>query len=628
MKPKLYLAKSQGVYMKSRFTLNLQTVILFYSNLRFMKKTILTACFAFIAATCTQAQYFQKLYSDNSSGYNGMTTKGIGGAGHVVGGINQVGSPANPDVGLMVVRTDPDGAFTTPFDFNNTYVLMTGGGSIVNFNCGKVLEFAGSTGFAAMGSFNYKDPSSPTGFRYALAYIQLDPSGNVLALKQYDVPSTSTYSLTIASICESKVTPNEFFATAHFVESNEASHVLVLRINLSGAMIWGKMYDFPTTRQSFETPYDIIESPYGNHEIIVAGDIYYPQLSYPSPIGNGFCLTLDRSSGSVIGMQEFDGGALEKLSAINVSPDPTNPGFILTGYTYDYHTGNCWVLRTTPALTPMWSYLYSENNGKAEDFEGFDVIGRQNTLGNYEYYITGRKEQFNFDAIIMKINDVGIPANPGALFVYSNSPAISQWGNSVDMNTSGTADGVSMYGIWEDPLVAPVPRRAYVVKAYFNGQSGCDESFVDVHERPYGVNNTFTPVSFSNMSETPIYLAYLSTDNNITLCYNLTLPGGDNTFTTSVTDPQKQKTGLLLFPNPIGSKDKNLSIRMESRRIDIANLSLQDMLGREIFTGAYQLDKGENTLQIDISNLCLNKGIYQVVIEKDGSREVIKLIVN
>jgi hypothetical protein len=588
-----------------------------------MKKTILMAWFALIAATCSQAQYFQKLYNDNSSAYNGLICTSTG-AGHLIAGVNQV-----PDYGLMVVRTDLDGGFSSFADFNLTYVLTTTTGQTVSFTSGHVLEYSNGTGYAVMGSMYYNDPTAPSGITHALAFIRLDLSGNVMALMQYNMP-VQTYSLDLKATCESSTTPTNIYATAHFVGNSEASYVVAMSVDVNGTLLWGRLYDFPTSRPSFATPYDIIESPYNNSELLIVGDIFYMWATYPSPIGNGFCLTLNRGSGSVLNMQEYQDANdnLKTLAAISVSNDPLSPGFILTGYTYDYHEGKLWVLKTDANMNPLWSNLYSENHGGIEDIVGYDVVGRLNTLGDYEYYVTGRKEQILFDAIIMKIDNNGIPANPGGLFVYSTNPLISQWGNSIAVNTSGTADGVSMYGIWEDPWGAPVTRRSYIVKAYFNGQSGCNENFTDVYEAAFPVTQRPTPVNIKSMSQSPITLKYFTTENDITLCYNKTLPGGDNTFTTSVSEINKGKDGLLLFPNPLDAKDKSLSVRMQAGDSKVASLCIVDMLGRKVFTGTYQLDKGENILQVNISDLSLNKGMYQVVIEKDSGREVVKLVIN
>lgn len=578
-----------------------------------MKKAILTTCLTVIMVTGTKAQYFQKLYSDNSSADNGMITRSTG-PGHVMAGVNRL--DLTIDFGLMVVRTDPDGSFMNPTDFNNTYMLQTANGDILRFTAGHVVEFLDGTGYGVMGSFLWDDPTATFAVQYGLAYIRLDLTGNVMAVNGY-MPGFNTYSLTLASICESSVSPGDIFATAHWDVGGENASILALRISQNGTLLWGNIYDLShATCAVYETPHDIIESPYGNNEVIIVGTITVFDVSNYQA---GWYLRLDQNTGGALMAQTFPGN---EFFAISVSNDPAASGFILCGHETLAGTDICCVTKTDQNLNVQWSYLYT-NNWK-DNMLGYDVVGRLNTLGNYEYYITGRMHWTHCDAIVIKINDLGIPANPGALFVYSTSPLVAQWGNRIDVNTSGSGDGVSIYGVWDDPYNPPLTRRTYLIKAYFNGESGCHQSFVDISEHPNQVLLSPIGVLMAPISTLQLNLMGIHPDNNMTLCHSSSIPGGDNTVPASL-DDTKTGSAVRLFPNPVNTgKDPMLHLELPDFEGPL-QLIIYDALGREVFRKTYPNAGGGNTLQVEIGKL--EKGIYQVMIEKVSGTETLKFII-
>jgi hypothetical protein len=583
-----------------------------------MKKTMLLVWFAAVVATYSQAQYFQRQYSDNSGLDNGMFTKTTG-AGHVMAGVNRTGLTS--DYNLMVIRTNPNGGFTTASHFNKSYVITDPSGHNIQFTAGHVIEYANGTGYGVFGSFSFTNSSSPTGVSQGLAFIRLDLFGNPVIVQGYQT-TVPTISVTLKGTYESKQYPSDIFVAAHVLGPGEtsASYIWVMRVDINGVIVWGNIYDISTPTANFEVPEDIIESPYFPEVLIVGG------LSYPGTTGdeNGFCLRLNNGTGAHINVEEYVGALSERLTAINVSSDPGNTGFIMCGYTNTSNAGYAWVMKTLPTTLLMWSYLYSEGL-PVEEIKPYDVVGRLNTTGHYEYYVTGKKDKSFQDAIVIKLDASGLPVNPGALFVYQTGPTFAHCGYSIDIMKS---NGICMYGTWEDPFGSPVNKLSYVVKAYFNGISGCNESFKDINRTIYGVGQRGYPTILNGLMTYP--LSHLATivENDIQLCFATSIPGGSNAFQTSVKSVASDDKHILLFPNPFNAKDQFVTLQLQSQTSEPASLSITDMLGRQVYNNNYQLKAGENQLQVSLGSLGLPKGIYQVIIEKASGTEVLKLTVN
>ncbi len=83
-----------------------------------------------------------------------------------------------------------------------------------------------------------------------------------------------------------------------------------------------------------------------------------------------------------------------------------------------------------------------------------------------------------------------------------------------------------------------------------------------------------------------------------------------------------QLKGVDIYPNP-ASQDFTVSVQMHDQ--GIAKLEIFDMNGRRVFEQDYQLPKGKS--EIPLNGEKLSKGIYALVIQRNGTIESEHLIV-
>lgn len=575
-----------------------------------MKKIILIVFV--LSALSTKAQYFQHLYGQDpfigSTTKTGMNTTATG-AGHVFAGLhiqdlNTAMPPPATNFNLYsinVVRTDADGRFTTMNDFNKTYQLTNAAGAVIRFTSGAVVEFSDGSGYGVMGTYYYQ----PLPRSFGIAYIRLDAMGNVMVTQGYSVPFTGGSWIGLMGLKESTSTPGDLFATGR-VSKSDNGYMWALRIDQAGGLTWGNIYDFGPGYT--EDPKDLIESPYAN-ELIVVGRIN------ATPV-KAFWMVIDPNTGGVMQADEMSSffGTDEYLHSIDVSNDPVIPGFILSGVVDE----KVWVVKTDQTGGYDWSGLYQPLSRPINYMYGYDAVGRlkKGTTDNdeYEYYITGPVDE---DAYIFKLDDRGQPINPNGLFVYDIG--LEETGLDVDVNTSGTADGVTMYAVAEDNN-APT-KEMYVVKAYFNGVSGCNETFEDLD---YSIAEFFPsqPIQIVTVALNPetLNLFHEDFELDIELCHNTTIPGGSN----ALKAPGNEGT---VSPNPFTNGTHYANLELEVDEPTAVTVEVYDMLGRSYYTHNFTLVKGENNLNLDIRETNMAAGMYSVRITGKSLNKNIMLMV-
>lgn len=582
-----------------------------------MKKVLLIALV--LSSIVTNAQYFQHLYGQDpfigSITKNGMNTT-VTGAGHLVGGlhIQDLNTALPPPAtnfhlySIHVVRTDADGRFTTPNDFNNTYqVVDLSTGETVRLTSSAVIEFSDGSGYGVVGTYFYQ----PLPRKFGVVYVRLDANGNVMATQGYSMPFTGGSGIDLMGLKESFSSAGDLFATGS-VSFTDNGYMWALRIDQNGALQWGNLYDFGPGYT--EDPKDLIESPY-SQELIVVGRVVNTPVK-------GFWMVLDPNTGGVIQADEVQSfyGTDEFLHSIDICNDPAIQGFILSGVV----DNKAWVIKTDPAGGYIWSGIYQPAGRPINHMFGYDAVGRLNkTQGEghhtYEYYVTGEVDD---DAYVFKLDAFGQPINPNALFVYDIG--IEETGLDVDVNSSGTADGVTMYAVAEDNNVPT--KEIYVVKAYFNGVSGCNETFEDL---------SYTVAEFGSIKAIPVTTTAINTEsldahlhdieNDIELCHNTTISGGSNA--RIAPDEPKGEKEYTFSPNPLTQGTNYASLEVEVNTPTAAIVSIYDMLGRTYYTHNFDLTKGKNNLTLNISESNMAAGMYSVRIEGKAVNKTIMLMV-
>ena len=99
--------------------------------------------------------------------------------------------------------------------------------------------------------------------------------------------------------------------------------------------------------------------------------------------------------------------------------------------------------------------------------------------------------------------------------------------------------------------------------------------------------------------------------------------GNTNTFELTVTDNDADAiedinfVDLKLYPNP--SSDV-LTLELVSNENQISTITIVDVLGRVVMTDSYILNRGNNSIKINVSNLA--KGNYNLEIGTEAGKHV------
>lgn len=590
-----------------------------------MMKKLLLGLVAVLGMSAANAQYFHHTYVDYSLIGNGVNTRSTGDA-HLMGAVKS----AN----VVVVRTDIDGNFTSAFNFNNTYSLANIAGVPLHITANEVLEFSDGSGYAALASYTTTWDNITV---YGVVYLQIGLKGKVTNVQAYEMIPPGQFQfndIQLTSTYESTASPGDIYATGRLTGGNEQAYIFNLRIRQNGGLLWGNIYDFilPNTT-TYEHPHDIIESPYNSNELYLVGTMEFPYSTYYN--SGSFHLLLDANTGAVNNAMYYDfNGGNESFEAISVSDDPNDPGFVISGWyeatgcTFDpAYSRTFMVVKTDRNLNFGWQNLYNDMDPSNDWHQSFDVKGRLNTMGNYEYYVVGQRYTSMWDVMVLKLDDRGNVV-PGGLFDYDLGDG--EYGVSVDVNTSGTADGISVYCHHID--LYPTP-NLYIVKAYFNGVSGCNEHNENAMSTPINLMGQNIQLTVNPIRQDNVIYVGLSTNNDHPLCYSSSLSDGDNSLVRRDHAANGDKFGnsaqstVRVYPNPLTEGDQVLGISLKADKQEHVTVSLIDMLGRQLVQRTYTIEKGTNELQADLGSSNIAKGVYNLLVERDNGTEVIRLSV-
>jgi len=97
--------------------------------------------------------------------------------------------------------------------------------------------------------------------------------------------------------------------------------------------------------------------------------------------------------------------------------------------------------------------------------------------------------------------------------------------------------------------------------------------------------------------------------------------GDNNTITASISENSKD-LGVSIYPNPANSF---VNVTINSSINGVANVNVVDLSGKIVYNSTIGLVSGEQTLNIDLSNL--NKGMYMVIVNSDTQNYNTKLVI-
>lgn len=572
-----------------------------------MKKLCLTALVAI--SINAGAQYFQHTYgnADHEFASSGVNTT-VQGQGHFMSGHSRL-TCVYPTSTVPVVFSDMFGDIPGAPYFAQNFILARDNGDVVHANQTKSFELDNGNGFGIVGS--YTDPNQAGPGNSSAYYMQLDPSGNMVSIIEYNV---SGYSLGVNGICESALASgNEIYITGGASDFTN-SYPFVLKIDVNtGAILWGYVYDIPRTSSSgaavCESPY----APYSVDEIVVVGGAL--DLNSTPNQNDAFLMHIDAATGALLANANIYGSSTvhDYFNSIRVANNTASgpAGFIIGGST-NGGSFDAWVVNTDPLGNINWSSAFDNSITTGSGYNICnDVIERLNTSGDWEYYAVGSANNGigNDDVQVIKIDETGNGV-VGGEFTYGG--AFNDEGIMADQyNIAGTLppDGLSVYGWYSGGIYADMLH----VKAYFNGVSGCNEQFNNPVQM--SAPGLLTSVSVSQVTSlhTGTMDAAFVPMGNTTLCYSDGLADGNNARVAPAAGENGDKA-MVVMPNPAQAGAKAVMVEVESDMPGNAQVTIVDMLGKQYYKGSYPIIKGKNQLPLDISNTNMAAGIYMVKI--------------
>ncbi len=602
-------------------------------------KNILTIALV-IAGLSAKAQYFQHLYgtSDDdflSCGHNAYSGSNTG---HFL--IGPAGN-ANPNK-INVQRTDIDGNVSGAPYFNNTYFLTDNPGNPVNLTSHEVrsLEFSDGSGFAIAGGY-VNGSINPMG----VYYTYMDQSGNVMSSSGYFTSFGSYTDVHVQAITESVSNPGDLYICGYFTDATTGfNRVFILKINQAGTLLWGSTYDLTGTTYLTDSdiPYDIIESTVYNsqfnyYEVYVVGE--HTDNSAGAPQTDAFLLKVNSVYGVTLGYPEMYGTPNSRdvftciQQSANTGIDANAEGFVIGGYSDMMNSYDFWFVAIDYSRNIVWDHLFNYFNGGPTNYNDYcnHLIERENTSGQYEYYLAGYTDQGFFgggDVVVIKTDNSGNAVSNGQ-FTYGETDI--DVGIRIDqLNGYGrNTDGIAVYGYsWHIPPYTIGARDHFLVKAYFNGVTACNTDLQDpeqlpgqaMHEETGGEFYPYDYYDFAFQMYDPQSL------QESEVCYQPSDRDGDNSSMVPV--KKEVYSSAVLMPNPMRmDADKEVVLEVTAETDAGLDVGVYDLLGREYYRGQFRMKEGDNRLSLDLSGTHLPAGVYLIKLSGAGENRSIVLFV-
>jgi len=413
-------------------------------------------------------------------------------------------------------------------------------------------------------------------------------------------------------ICSSSLNPGTYYICGRY---NNGMYVIY--IDYTGTVLWSSYYNAGNDI----IPYAIVESPYTGTgiDVVVVG-----RYDDNTVAADGFFLGL-KSGGGVITFNTIGDPAgtvdpNQYFRCITVAASTTggSDGFVIGGITDPIkNPGHTWVLKLDEkGNTILWNTIISGHNDR-NSLDAKAVVERLSAANGYEYYVLTQGSTFvNSAMVVYKLDKNGNPSaasNNDFMYTSSTSTAFNPI-NITYINSGSSSLGFQAYG-------GIAGSGAQLTEAYFNGETGCNQSLTNIALTEQGPKNMTTPgINLSNSFSPCADLALNFTAplyNVNTICIANSIASGSNARTsgaTGIAELQAQEQ-VYAYPNPTSGK---LSFELTSDAV----ISVYSVMGTEVLhTPAHA---GSNT--IDLSSQ--SSGVYFVKISHDAQTQTIRVIKN
>jgi hypothetical protein len=604
-----------------------------------MKKIVLSIVLLF--PFMLQAQYFHKLYgtSDADVLKSGVVTSNVG-QGHFMVGVKS-GTSTSPQSRVIATYTKVDGSVV----FNKVFSLRTPSGIHLSVSDAQGFELSNLRRFGIVGTYS-RINSGTTRPMHGVFYMVLDSNGSITTIFDYKPKDRNLKVAKIGGINRSVQSfGRELYVTGTAFD-NSLTYAFAMSISsVNGNLIWGKVYDLQApVFSTVESGDDIIENPYnsvGNaRELMMIGN------THETPFVQGmshdtYATRLDAFTGQpVIGtggtstiLHTANGADGAYFNGITLATPKTNgrSGFMVAGSSFDQFLGHDFCLTkidSVGALIFTNSYPYNNFNPNNHTSDILNnVIERENTAGDIEYYAIGYTSQGNIggaDIVVLK-TDANAIAVPNGQFTYGSSD--DEYGWDIDKDISGSNEGLGIFGSRNITGAVGIGGGSdmYQVRSYYNGVSGCNERadnpitfFGGLADNGY-LTNVIDEFEMQELRAKQINAL------DVTICSASLLPNGSNARVAPI-EPEGDEQGAL-SPNPINAGNHYANLEVEIDEPTNVMVSIYDMLGRSYYSQLFTLVKGKNNLALDIRNTDMAAGMYSVRIEGKKLNQTIMLMV-
>lgn len=598
-----------------------------------MKKLILIALV--LTGLTANAQYFQHLYgsANDEYGVSGTNINVVAPNGQFMVGIGLSCLPINT---IPATYTRMNGNVPGPPNFNENYILANPTGSMMTVTgLPQAMELSTCGLFGIVGS--YSDPTVAAPGNTGVFFMQIAAGGGVTNVFNYIPPAGSGWDIVdVTGAKKSIVFPGDWYVTGTAIDPTGLNKVFAMRINeCSGAMVWGVMYDIlaPVINAWGRDIDENLMNPFGFQSAAIVGKVN------DGISDDAFLFHIDANTGLPAPHPVIITGspntAEEWRSIRQAQAGPLPPGFILGGTTDLYGNKDFMVTRMDGLIAPFFINIYDYSANPNTDNLCYDVIERLNSACNYEYYAIGNAANGAFggsDIMVVKMDQFGA-SFVGDEFTYGGVG--NEYASKLDQRTTTPCaapppniDGLSMFGSSQGSFAGLGGADMYMIKAYFNGISGCNEIFSTplllggLPPNPMmPVVDVFKMIPNANLLSTRYKLA------DVTLCFNPIIGGGSNARVAPDNGDKNANQAILVMPNPTATTTQEVKLEVNSNMAGVVDVEIFDMLGKKQYSNQHTLVKGKNTLPIDLSTTTMAAGTYSVKMKGATETQTVILIV-
>ncbi|MGL5889909.1 MAG: hypothetical protein ACRC3B_08485, partial [Bacteroidia bacterium] len=335
-----------------------------------------------------QAQYYQQAYGLNCDVLNDGTPTTNGQNGHLMTGHTDAFSGMD----LVLIRTDAGGAVTSSPTFNSGYRFYDVNTQLYMTPV-EVLQESTTGDILVVGNYYPSLQSAQT----ELFITVSTPAGIITSAIRYTDPQFTDIRATRA--CLSIFNSSHIYVTGYVNSppSNDFRPFIICYDWVGNTTVWEQVYDFVPNSADSHIPAAIICSPYGNEVAVVGTSVLLNDDQ------NVFYFRADQTNGSIIQsapvaaafindvviLNGFSDG--DEITAITTgfSSNNTTQGFVISGNRHSAPNSTDsypWIFKIDVNGNILWANELVHGNGFSRIY---DIIERQNTSGQFEYYLTG-----------------------------------------------------------------------------------------------------------------------------------------------------------------------------------------------------------------------------------------------